>query len=112
MTPSSFAKRCGGRPVAPSWWEGPCPLHPDDGDLLTIHRGFDNRILLRCKARCERNKIIEAVGLSEEDFFGPLPEIIEPMEGVVRRPRPVKGVPTKSPAKDGKHEDQTNQAWG
>lgn len=67
---------------------------------------------MRCKARCDRNKVIEAVHVSEEDFFGPLPETIEPMEGVVRRPRPVKVVPATGPAKDGKHGEQTDQACG
>lgn len=106
MTSASFAKRCAGRPVAPSWWEGCCPKC--GGDTLTIHRGFDNRILVGCGAGCEREDILKAAGVSEEDFFGPLPGVIEPMEEVVRRPLPVKGVPSSSPLKDGKHARQTS----
>ena len=108
MTAASFAKRCAGRPLAPSWWEGCCPHCGEDS--LTIHRGFDNRILVGCKAKCKREDIIKDAGVSEEDFFGDLPEIIEPMEEVVRRPLPVKGVSATSPSKDGKHGQQTNQA--
>ncbi len=103
MTPASFAKRCDGRFQAPGWWVGRCPVHGDDEILLEIHRGPDNRILLRCKAGCERKKILEAAEVSLEDFFGPLPEIVEPMEKTVRRPMPVKGVPATIPVRGGKH---------
>jgi len=103
--------------MAPSWWEGKCPAHQGDEHSLIIHRGFDNRILLQCKAGCEIDKIFEAANITLKDFYGSLPSELkdfygslptESMEDVVRRPRPVK----VAPLKNGKHGEQTNRTQG
>lgn len=112
MTSGSFAKRCDGRPLAPGLWLGRCPCHTGDEDSLIIHRGFDNRILLHCKAGCKPDAIVKAAGLSEQDFFGVLPAIMGLIEEIVRRPLPVNGVTATSQVNESKHERQTRQACG
>src|SRR5262245_8010557 len=46
-----------------------CPAHDDQSPSLSIDTGDDGRILLKCFAGCEIEKIVTALGLTLADLF-------------------------------------------
>ncbi len=56
-----------------SGWTACCPAHDDKRPSLSVGIGDDGRVLLRCFAGCSIASIVAAVGLRQQDLFGPSP---------------------------------------
>lgn len=54
-----------------SGWVALCPGHDDSKQSLSISRGSDGRVLLRCFAGCSVEKIAEGLKLEMKDLFPP-----------------------------------------
>jgi len=52
-------------------WQARCPAHDDRTASLSIARGDDGRVLLKCHAGCATSAIASAVGASMADLFPP-----------------------------------------
>lgn len=50
-------------------WKSLCPAHEDKNPSLSISEGDDGRVLLKCHAGCDPERVLEAVGLSWSDFY-------------------------------------------
>lgn len=50
-------------------WMTRCPAHNDRNPSLSIARGDDGRVLLKCWARCTALEVVQAVGLTLADLF-------------------------------------------
>jgi DNA primase len=48
---------------------GLCPAHDDKRFSLSISRGNDDRVLLKCHAGCDIDRICEAFGIAKSDLF-------------------------------------------
>ncbi|MFN8547763.1 MAG: hypothetical protein U0527_07260 [Candidatus Eisenbacteria bacterium] len=54
-------KQHGSRQVGKAWT---CPTHEDSTPSLGVTEGRDGRVLLRCRAGCETEKILLKIGLT------------------------------------------------
>src|SRR5262245_1589768 len=54
-----------------SGWIARCPGHDDQHASLSIHEGDDGRVLLKCFAGCETERIVAALGRQMRDLFPP-----------------------------------------
>jgi len=52
-------------------WVARCPAHEDKNPSLSIKTGEDGRILLICRAGCEVERIVDALGMKMSDLFEP-----------------------------------------
>jgi hypothetical protein len=52
-------------------WQALCPAHEDHKASLSVKRGEDGRVLLLCRAGCEPDAIVRAVGKTFADLFVP-----------------------------------------
>ncbi|MDP4153269.1 MAG: DUF927 domain-containing protein [Bacillota bacterium] len=52
-----------------------CPSHDDRHNSLSISRGQDGKILLKCQAGCSTSEIVNAMGLKMADLFSDKPEV-------------------------------------
>lgn len=50
-------------------WTALCPGHPDRTPSLSISEGSDGRILLKCFAGCDHQRIVAGMGASQSDLF-------------------------------------------
>lgn len=50
-------------------WMARCPAHDDRNPSLSIARGDDGRVLLKCWAGCSAFDVVQALGLSLSDLF-------------------------------------------
>jgi hypothetical protein len=57
------------RETKPDNWEACCPAHGDKSPSLSITRGDDGRVLLKCWAGCGAAEVVQAVGLTLADLF-------------------------------------------
>jgi len=48
-----------------------CPVHDDKNPSLSITKGDDGRVLLKCFAGCSTEEIVKALGLTMADLFPP-----------------------------------------
>jgi len=53
----------------PNQWEACCPAHGDRNPSLSITRGDDGRVLLKCWAGCTALEVMESLGLTLGDLF-------------------------------------------
>jgi hypothetical protein len=53
---------------------GHCPAHKDKNPSLSIGRGKEGRILLKCHANCTTHAICKALGIGQWDLFPPKPK--------------------------------------
>src|SRR5215213_8693673 len=58
-------------------WLALCPGHDDRTPSLSVHVGDDGRVLVRCFAGCELERVVGALGLTPADLF-------PPREGAIR----------------------------
>ena len=64
-----------------------CPGHEDQRNSLSIKEGDDKRVLLKCFAGCEIERVVETLGLTMFDLFEKAsPQLVEP-NGVRKRDR-------------------------
>jgi AAA domain/Toprim domain len=59
------------KPKSDGGWSARCPAHEDQKASLSVNRGADGRVLLRCFAGCDHTAIAKAVGLNVSDLFVP-----------------------------------------
>jgi hypothetical protein len=57
------------RECGPNKWQACCPAHDDRDPSLSIARGDDGRVLLKCWAGCSALEVMESVGLTLSDLF-------------------------------------------
>src|SRR5215208_5475867 len=57
-------------------WLALCPGHDDRTPSLSVHVGDDGRVLVRCFAGCEPERIVSALGLTLADLFSTREEAI------------------------------------
>ena len=50
-------------------WQSLCPAHEDRNPSLSITRGDDGRVLLKCFTGCTVADICRAIGIEEKDLF-------------------------------------------
>lgn len=50
-------------------WAARCPAHDDRNPSLSIARGDDGRVLLKCWAGCTALEVMQALGLTLADLF-------------------------------------------
>lgn len=62
------AAKCAPRPLG-AGWRSTCPAHDDRTPSLSVSRGKEGRVLLRCWAGCETLAVLQALGLSWSDLF-------------------------------------------
>jgi hypothetical protein len=55
-------------------WSALCPAHDDRHQSLSVSKGSDGRVLLKCHAGCDIKAIVRAIGLELRDLFPPKPE--------------------------------------
>jgi hypothetical protein len=60
MTAETIAKALGGR-KAGSGWTARCPTHDDRMPSLSIRDAEDNKVLVRCHAGCDQERVITAL---------------------------------------------------
>jgi len=60
MTAETIAKALGGR-KAGSGWTARCPAHDDRTPSLSIRDAEDNKVLVRCHAGCDQERVITAL---------------------------------------------------
>jgi putative DNA primase/helicase len=60
MTAETIAKALGGR-KAGSGWTARCPAHDDRTPSLSIRDAQDNKVLVRCHAGCDQERVITAL---------------------------------------------------
>jgi len=68
VTAEEVAERFAAKRIG-SGWMACCPLHEDTTPSLSIGKGREGRVLLRCHAGCKRADILGARGLTEKDLF-------------------------------------------
>jgi len=61
MTAETIAKALGGR-KAGGGWMAHCPAHDDREPSLSISEGDDGKVLVRCHAGCDQERVIAALG--------------------------------------------------
>jgi hypothetical protein len=69
MTARDIAARVNARSSDNRRWVARCPAHDDRRPSLSIADGRDGRVLLRCFAGCEIERIVHALGLALADLF-------------------------------------------
>jgi len=72
-----------------------CPAHADGTPSLKVEQGDDGRVLLHCKAGCDLDSIVSALGITARDLF--------PHDGVVTELRPRERLPTLAELAAHKH---------
>ena len=60
MTAETIAKALGGR-KAGGGWTARCPAHDDHTPSLSIRDAVDNKVLVRCHAGCNQERVITAL---------------------------------------------------
>lgn len=53
----------------PDTWVACCPAHGDRNPSLSITRGDDGRVLLRCWAGCTALDVVQTLGMTLADLF-------------------------------------------
>jgi len=52
-----------------SGWKCLCPSHPDQNPSLSIDKGDNGGLLVYCHAGCDRDRVLEAAGLTWADLY-------------------------------------------
>ena len=69
MTTQDILSRLQGVKGVHGQWTARCPAHDDQQNSLSVGEGDDGRVLLRCHAGCDVDRITAALGLSPADLF-------------------------------------------
>lgn len=56
------------------YWMACCPAHEDRNASLSVARGKDQPVVFKCHAGCDRDSILDAIGLTVADVSKPLEE--------------------------------------
>lgn len=70
MTIEEFLSRLEGvKHGKPGQYMAKCPAHDDKKESLSVGKGRDNRIVMKCHAGCNTPDILATMGLTEADLF-------------------------------------------
>ena len=50
-------------------WIAKCPAHDDREPSLSINKGADHRVLIKCQAGCSTDDVLAALGITYRDLF-------------------------------------------
>lgn len=64
-----LARLEGARKAGTTGWIAPCPSHQDDHPSLSVSTGDDGKVLLLCRAGCETETVVKALGLTMAELF-------------------------------------------
>ena len=83
MQLDDFLIRLEGVKRSGSGYSAKCPAHEDKVSSLSVKRGEDGKILLKCHARCTQEQVVAAMGLTMKDLFpdGDRPRVDRPRQG-------------------------------
>jgi hypothetical protein len=70
-----IAMQFGARRMGTGRWIARCPVHPDRSPSLSIAKGKDGKVLVRCWVGCDLTAVLKSAGLSIGSLFpsGPPP---------------------------------------
>ncbi len=74
MTAHEILSRLQGVKGGHGQWTAQCPAHDDRQNSLSVGEGKDGRVLLRCHAGCDADRITAALGISKSDLFPDKPQ--------------------------------------
>jgi len=69
MNVESFVSLIAGAKPTREGWVGRCPAHEDRRPSVSIARGQNGRVLVKCHAGCSLEAILDALGLRRSDLF-------------------------------------------
>lgn len=69
MTVHEILSRLQGVKGGHAQWTARCPAHDDRQNSLSVGEGEDGRVLLRCHAGCDVDRIAAALGVTKSDLF-------------------------------------------
>lgn len=69
MTVHEILSRLQGVKGGHGQWTARCPAHDDRQNSLSVGEGKDGRVLLRCHAGCDVDRIAAALGVTKSDLF-------------------------------------------
>lgn len=69
MTAQDILSRLQGVKGGHGQWTARCPAHDDKQNSLSVGEGEDGRVLLRCHAGCDVDRITAALGVTRSDLF-------------------------------------------
>ncbi len=69
MTIEDFLSRLEGVSGGNGQYKAKCPAHDDKKASLSVGKGRDNKIVMKCHAGCNTVDVLEAMGLTESDLF-------------------------------------------
>ncbi|NMC20951.1 MAG: hypothetical protein GYA33_11080, partial [Thermogutta sp.] len=99
---------CSPQPAGEGKWQSLCPAHEADGyrhrPSLSIARGADGKVLLKCHAGCPVGRICDALGLRQADLF----DDEKPREKPHGNGKPRPGSGSAKPKDGGKAENPTD----
>lgn len=74
MTAHEILSRLQGVKGGHGQWTARCPAHDDRQNSLSVGEGNDGRVLLRCHAGCDVDRITAALGITKSDLFPDKPQ--------------------------------------
>lgn len=74
MTVHEILSRLQGVKGGHGQWTARCPAHDDRQNSLSVGEGRDGRVLLRCHAGCDVDRIAAALGVAKSDLFPDKPQ--------------------------------------
>ena len=74
MTVHEILSRLHGVKGGHGQWTARCPAHDDRQNSLSVGEGKDGRVLLRCHAGCDVDRIAAALGVTKSDLFPDKPQ--------------------------------------
>lgn len=74
MTAHEILSRLQGVRGGHGQWTARCPAHDDRQNSLSVGEGEDGRVLLRCHAGCDVDRITAALGITKSDLFPDKPQ--------------------------------------
>ena len=74
MTVHEILSRLQGVKGGHGQWTARCPAHDDRQNSLSVGEGKDGRVLLRCHAGCDVDRIAAALGVTKSDLFPDKPQ--------------------------------------
>ena len=70
MTPDEFVQRLNKvRRTGPGRWLASCPAHEDKRPSMNVATGDDGKVLFICRAGCDQQAVIDAMGLEWTDLY-------------------------------------------
>lgn len=85
MTIEDFLSRLEGVSGGNGQYKAKCPAHDDKKASLSVGKGRDNKIVMKCHAGCNTVDVLAAMGLTEADLFDNSQKLTQERPKVVAR---------------------------